>query len=408
MSNRTRRGRGEGSIEELPSGKFRVVVSAGHDPETHKRVKITRSFDTKGEALAFRDEMLRQQRHGELPLLGTRKMTVNAWLDTWIAGKRVSKEAGTIDFYERIARKHIRPRLGAVVLSDLNSLGVRGWLQALDDGGVSRDQQRKARDLLATALNDAVENGIISRNPAAGKKVPRPGPVRKEVESWTAEESVRFLVVAEAGRYGVYYRLALDTGARPGELLGLHWPEVDLLAGKVRIKQSLEELKGKYRLKAPKSKAGLRTIGITPATVGALLAWRERMRSEGRDVERGPVFVNQKGGWLSQPTLYRRSFLPALRKAKLRPAKPYVTRHTSATLLLRAGVSLKAVSRRLGHEDEAVTLKHYLHVLPDDDQRAVGVLQGLFGDCPTASHRSENWQMLAEGVQVANHSCISL
>jgi integrase len=111
--------------------------------------------------------------------------------------------------------------------------------------------------------------------------------------------------------------------------------------------------------------------------------WREVLRAEGRDVERGPVFVNREGGWLSQPTLYRRSFQPALKKAGLTPIKPYVTRHTSATLLLRAGVSLKAVSRRLGHENEAVTLKHYLHALPEDDDRAVGVLGSVFGDCPT-------------------------
>jgi integrase len=157
-----------------------------------------------------------------------------------------------------------------------------------------------------------------------------------------------------------------------------------LVAGRIRIKQALEEISGKFRLKPPKSQAGNRTIRITPETVSALLAHRERMRAEGRDVDKGPVFVNQNGGWLSQPTLYRRSFCPALRKAGLAHVKPYVTRHTSATLLLREGVSIKAVSRRLGHEDEMVTLEHYLHFLPDDDDRAVAALSGLFARQETA------------------------
>jgi integrase len=108
------------------------------------------------------------------------------------------------------------------------------------------------------------------------------------------------------------------------------------------------------------------------------------MLAEGKDVTKGPVFVNRKGGWLSQPTLYRRSFLPALARAGLPKVKPYATRHTSATLLLGAGVSIKVVSQRLGHENIETTLKHYVHAMPDQQEKAVEVVSNLFGgDWPT-------------------------
>src|SRR5215831_4760904 len=92
--------------------------------------------------------------------------------------------------------------------------------------------------------------------------------------------------------------LDLDSGMRPGELYGLHWPEVDLEVGTVKVIRSLEELKGQYRLKSPKTEESRRTIPIGTRAVQAVQAHRERMRAEGRDVDRGSVFVNVRGGWL--------------------------------------------------------------------------------------------------------------
>jgi integrase len=117
----------------------------------------------------------------------------------------------------------------------------------------------------------------------------------------------------------------------------------------------------------------------TRRTVAALDAHREAMRAEGWDIEKGPVFVNRTGGWLSQPTLYRRVWTPALKQAGLEGFSPYSLRHTSATLLLQQGGNLKLVSERLGHENVEMTLRHYAHVLPADQDRAVGILDRLFG-----------------------------
>src|SRR5262245_60516409 len=175
---------------------------------------------------------------------------------------------------------------------------------------------------------------------------------------------------------------------RPGELFGLHWPEVDLATPAVSVRRSLEEIDGKPRLKTPKTDRQ-RTIPIAPHTAAALAEHRERMRAEGRDVEAGPVFVSTSGGWLLQANFYRRSFLKILKRAGLltkegKPLiRPYDLRHTCATLLLLKGVNVKVVSERLGHESIETTLKHYAHVLPAMQQAAVTAVAELFGgDCP--------------------------
>src|SRR4051812_532155 len=127
--NRKRRGRGEGSIEELPSGKFRVVVSAGRDAGTGKRIKITRSFDTKREALAFRDEMLTQQRAGVAPTQG--RATLADWLRQWLELVKGKVETHTYLPYERDCNKALIPYLGSVQLRDLNVMQIEAGYTAM-------------------------------------------------------------------------------------------------------------------------------------------------------------------------------------------------------------------------------------------------------------------------------------
>jgi integrase len=148
-----------------------------------------------------------------------------------------------------------------------------------------------------------------------------------------------------------WFELAIDSGLRPGVAFARHWPDIDWDAGTVRVERSLEEIKGQFRLKPPKTKKARRTVRLTPRTVEALQDHRERMRIEGRDVERGPVIVTQRsGGFWKKSTFWRRVYLPVVTAAKLRHLKPHGLRHTHATLLLSHGASVKMVSERLGHE----------------------------------------------------------
>jgi integrase len=175
-----------------------------------------------------------------------------------------------------------------------------------------------------------------------------------------------------------WFAVAVDSGLRPGESLALHRYDIDFEAGTVRVERTLEELKGQLRLKPPKARKGVRTVRIAPGTVQALAEHRERMQAEGRDVEQGPVFVTlRSGGFWKKATFDRHVYLPVLKKAGLRHLKPHGLRHTSATLLLSNGASVKMVSERLGHESVNFTLGHYHKVLPNEQDQTFALLSRL-------------------------------
>jgi integrase len=230
------------------------------------------------------------------------------------------------------------------------------------------------------ALQEAVRKRLLPNN--AAKEVKKPRVDKAEIRPFDSEQALQFLVAAQGDRLAAFYELALDSGARPGELLALQWPDLDVTARTIRITKSLEEIGYQFRIKPPKTKKGRRTIKLTARTVNALLAHRQRMLGEGRDVDQGFIFVNTEGGFVAKPSLFRNSYKKILKLAKLPHRRLYDLRHTSATLLLTHGANVKFVSERLGHEDIATTLKNYVHVLPSDHEQAIRIFDALFGKQP--------------------------
>jgi integrase len=180
-------------------------------------------------------------------------------------------------------------------------------------------------------------------------------------------------------RLAALFALAVDSGCRSAELRALHWPEVDFPAGTVFIKQALEDISGQpVRLKPPKTKAGRRVVHLAPQTVEALRAHREAMRRQGREVTTGPVFPTLTGTWIRQPILHRTT-CRILRRAKLPMVRFHDLRHTSATLLLQAGVNIKIIAARLGHSSIVVTLNTYAHLLPEMQETVVAAMANILG-----------------------------
>jgi integrase len=383
---KSRRGRGEGSIEELPSGKWRAVLSNGLDPATGKRRKLTYTADTKKEAQVWLRERQGERDRGQLADAG--KMTVGEWLDQWLAGRKPDIAGKTYDHDESRARLHLKPALGPVPLGKLTALHIEQLLAAMAEAGHSSSERFKVGSILRAALKAAVRLKLLASNVAADVRLPKV--TRPEKVCLDANQAKELLGAARAHRLATLFDLALDAGMRPGELFALHWPDVDLDAGTVYVHQSLEERKGHLRLKETKTPKSKRRIRLARRTVDALRRHREWMRLEGRDVERGPVFCDTEGGFLRQSNFLRRVMRPILQRAGLPAIRPYDLRHTSATLLLSRDVNIRVVSERLGHESIELTLKHYAHALPDMQQRAADAVDDLFGAIvPPLSHSGE-------------------
>jgi integrase len=360
-----RRGRGEGYIEQLPSGKWRAVLSLGRDPTTKKRRKLTHTADTKKEALAWLRARQDEQNKGVLATPG--KLTLGDWLDTWLAMNKPSVAPRTYEQYEEHVRLHLKPKLGATLLSHLDAEGISRFFAALT---LSSAMMAKVATTLRAALKAAVPKYLIT-NPAT--QIPKPKSEAPEIVVWTTDEVRRFLRAIRGHRLEALYVLALDSGCRQGELFGLQWP--DLRGNMLSIRRSLEEDKqSKLRTKPPKTKASRRSIPLSNATIVVLAAHREAMKEEGWDVETGTIFVDTDGGWLRRSNL---RFSQILKRAKLPRIRFHDLRHTSATQLLLNGANIKAVSRRLGHTKIKITLETYAHLLPEMDDKIVAVMEEL-------------------------------
>lgn len=369
-----RRGRGEGSYEQLPSGSWRAKIEVT-PPESEKREWLRETFGTKAEAIAWLSARKAEQVKGRLANPG--RLTVGEYLEEWLRGIAGEVESSTHAYY-RSPVNHLLAHLGSVPLAKLDARRVRRLYAEMAAAGLSTDQRRKAAGALRTALKVARKDGLLVGDPAGDVKMPRHRV--RDIRPLTLEQVTDFLLEASRTRLAALWTLAVDSGMRQGELLGLHWPEVNLDRGTIHVKQALEEANGTgWRLKAPKTKKGNRVIRITPQTVASLIDHRQRMVDERRFVVDGPVFrPARRGEWIGKASIYK-SFAKILVAAGLPIIRPYDLRHTCATLLLLKGVSIRVVADRLGHEDITTTLKHYAHVLPAMEEAAVEQMAAILG-----------------------------
>lgn len=246
---------------------------------------------------------------------------------------------------------------------------------------------------------------ILFRNPADFVDLPRNE--KKEMSALTAEQVGEFLKAAEASgacacnqkrrklatdkkpelkpcRYTALFSLAITSGLRPGEYLGLQWPDIDLDRGTVMVRRALvPDSDGGWTFAEPKTKQSFRTVPLPPSVTRALVEHKRRQAAE--HLAAGPEYSNQQlvfatptGEPLDIRNLVNRHFKKILEAAKLPNAvRLYDLRHSCATLLLAQGEHPKIVSERLGHASITLTLDTYSHVLPTMQQQAAERLESV-------------------------------
>jgi integrase len=199
----------------------------------------------------------------------------------------------------------------------------------------------------------------------------------------TSEQARTLLDVAKDDRLCALYVLALSTGMRQGELLGLRWRDVDLDRGSLQVRTTLQKVRGQGLVFVePKTSTSRRTITLSPSAVGALRQHRTRQLAE--RMACGPVwqdgdlvFPDPLGRPMDGIHLLRYEFVPLLKHAGLPAVRFHDLRHTAATLLLLQGVHPKVVQEMLGHATISITLDTYSHVLPNMHRDASMALEQM-------------------------------
>jgi integrase len=276
---------------------------------------------------------------------------------------------------------HIEAGLGAIQLSMLDRDDVAGWIEALAAGGkLSKRSVQICRTVLRAALTEAVDEGLISRSPAARVGLPRTvaKPVReKETETWTADEVDRFLEATANHRWAVAFRVSVLYGLRRSEMLALKWKNLDVEAGTLKIDESIVATRTGAEWSNAKNDRSRRTIPIDEETMRAFARRRAEQAAErlvaGEEWEDSDLIVATRVGRLVLPRSYDRALERFVESAEMPRLTSHGLRHTAATHMVQQASDLgelRAIADILGHSPEML-MNTYAHALPNSQLAVV-------------------------------------
>ena len=299
----------------------------------------------------------------------------------------------TYEFYKNEIDKLIIPLLGHIKLSELRPAHVQQFVQYLqgdirkkneeqDNTKLSPSTIKRKVAILQSILKQAVKLGLIQSNPANADRLTMPKMITQKVEIFTKQEAAEMLSCLESEplQYQTIVQLAIMSGARLGELVGLKFSDVDFINHKITIERSAYKLKGQpVMTKAPKDN-DIRVVTINESCIELirlLKAEKERERLRLGTAWKGDEWLfTQWDGSIMYPQTPSQWFNKFLDRNGLKHRKFHALRHTSATLLLYGGVNVKQVQGRLGHSDLKVT-NQYLHCIAEAAEAAANVLQDM-------------------------------
>jgi integrase len=314
-----------------------------------------------------------------------KNLTVGEYLDRWLSDAvRGTVRESTYSRDKYLATNHVKPSIGRVKLKNVNALHIQGLYRERLDSGLSPSTVQKIHHVLHKGLRQAVRWNLIPRNPADDVKSPTPAP--KEMHPLSASEARRLLDAVQGDRLEVLYVLAVHTGMRRGELLGLKWDDVDLENASVRVRRTLTRIDNGCRLALgpPKNNKSRRTVRLTQRAVESLRSHLERQLAEIEALgdlykDQGLVFTTEAGTPINPSNLRQRSFAPLLKRAELPQITFHDLRHTCASLLFQRNVHPKFVQELLGHASVAITLDTYSHMLPGMGSEAADAMGEALG-----------------------------
>lgn len=287
----------------------------------------------------------------------------------------------TFDGYEAKLKGHVRNVIGSTRLCDLQAFEIQQLYNRMIAAGYSAKTVRHVHNVLSPALKQAVKWRLIPQNPCDLCELPQV--VKKEMNCFTPDETSVFLEAAKVDRLYAAFVLAIETGMRPEEYLGLQWKDVDFVNGTLSVRRALILLKGGgFVFTEPKTKQSRRSLPMSKALISALKEHRRvqlqaRMRLGQAYKDNDLVFAIELGTPINYRNFDQRHFKKIIRSEGLRQIRLYDLRHTTATLLLSKGVNPKIVSERLGHAAIVLTLDTYSHVLPSMQREATEQLETL-------------------------------
>lgn len=364
-----RRADGEGNVRQKRPNLWEARIVAGHKKDGSPIYKYV-SGRTQKEAYEKLRELIAEYRNVELT--EDSQITVEEWLQKWMDEYMLfSIREQTWKSYESVIRLHIIPNLGNKKVASLTTTILQKFYNKLLSEGKSGSLVRDAHLILHQAMDVAVKENIIVKNPTDETKIPKVEYKPKNILNETQLEMFMDAIKEDELWYDFFYT-EITTGLRRGELCGLKWCDFNETTGQLNVVRTVTTHKGGgLKTGETKTEKGIRIIYLPPSTVKLLSERRNKVLSEW-------VFPNlyDNSKPINPSTAYSR-LKAILKKAGLPSIRFHDLRHTFATHALSNGVDARTLSGILGHTNASFTLDTYTHVT-NDMQKNAAVIVGRF------------------------------
>lgn len=366
-----RRANNEGTLYHRKDGLWCAQVSL-------EGRRLSKYGKTQRECRDWIKEMLAKIDTG-LTYEGTR-VILESFINTWLNGKELSRRERTVFQYRKIAENYILPRLGKMRIQDIRPVHIRRMYTAYKEGGTGARTLQLIHAVLHSAFNQAIREGVLLRNPA--EAIERPRVEQKELKVFNEEQARQFLLTTAGHRNEVLFYLALTTGMRQGELLGLKWTDLDWGKGVLNIQRQLQRIEHKgLAFVPPKTKAGRRQIKLGQGLLDRLAEHRKRQDREREEAgsrwqENDLLFPSSIGTPLEGHRIWD-EFKVLLAKAGLPDMRFHDLRHSALSLLIEMGIAVTTVQQRAGHSKASVTTDIYGHSMSKSQEKAAEQIEEL-------------------------------
>lgn len=371
----------EGHIEKRGK-KYSFVVDIGRDPVTKKRKqKRVSGFTSEKKARKAMIDMISDLNNGTYT--EPTNATFEKYMTTWLDHKEKRVTYGTYSHYHSYATNHIIPAIGHIKMQDLRPIQLQNFYDSLlADNKLSRRSIHHIHRIISNCLNMAVKMGEIQTNIAS---VVEPVKVPKtEQNYWDVDEVNTFIESAKGHIHFIAFYLAIFTGMRQGEILGLKWDCVDFDNKQIYVQRSIKRVGSSGELKDLKNSSSYRSITMSENLLDELKKHKatqseHKMRYR-KDYDDQNFVVATKLGTFVLPSNIARAYRLIRNKLDIKQIRFHDLRHTHASLLFKQNVHPKIVQERLGHSSIETTLDTYSHMLPNMQETAAQKLDEMFGE----------------------------
>jgi integrase len=290
----------------------------------------------------------------------------------WLKYKAGNVRPSTLEQYKGHVENHLKPYFGKGKVNRINFTSIEEFTADCRKKSINPATLKKLLVTLGQIMSYSVRKGFRESNPV--REIEKPKVTRgKKVEFLKPKEIRAFIDEAESERFRTLLTLAVMSGMRQGEILGLKWTDVDWFNCQVHVRRTYNH--GQFH--EPKSETSRRSIDLGPTVIKRLKVWKMASIPNALDL----VFTNEAGKPYDARNLVNREFTPALRRAGLRIINFHTLRHTYASLLIDRGEHPKYIQSQMGHSSINVTMDVYGHLMRTVNQGAAkGLDEAVFGE----------------------------